>query len=230
MTFGLLTISYGRIKVLQLWLASIRRLRAEIGIDFPAIVVGDAEHKELCESYGVFHVSQQNHPATAKFNTGTQFLMEHGVDYVCITGSDDVLSTDLLRNLIVEMEKGTDLIGIDTIYFYGGDGKHKGCLRKLIAKNQILGVARCIKRSIIEKVGGRPWNREASWGMDGICLRNILPHIKTRALVQGICTDVKSRENLNKITLWLGKIDTASDPNIFYDTLGEEEKLILSQI
>jgi glycosyltransferase involved in cell wall biosynthesis len=229
MKFGILTISYRRQKILHLFLASIKRLRNDCGY-FPCIVVGDEEHKGLCEAYEVFHVTQENHPATAKWNTGVDYLMGIGCDYIVITGSDDIVSTPLMLNLISEMEKGTDLVGISTIYFYASDGKHKGSLRKLTANKQILGVARCISRNVIEKTGLPLWNKESSWGMDGICLRNIRPHVKTMKIVEGVCVDVKNNESLNKFTFWLSRIHTESPPEIFYSILSDEEKQILSEI
>jgi hypothetical protein len=227
-SFGIITISYKRTKVLQLFLASIKRLRREVGM-FPCVVVGDEEHKNLCGQYDVTHITQANHPATAKFNTGVAYMMFLGVDYVVVMGSDDIMSTDLLKNLIREMENGYDLIGISQLYFYAGDGKYRGKLRHLVTHGQYLGVARCIHRRIIGKVSPL-WNAERSWGMDGIALRNIAPHIKTKKLVEGICTDVKTEENLNKFHFWTTRIDMNTPPKVFYDTLGEEEKVILSEI
>ena len=228
MKFGIVTISYRRTEVLHLFLASIKRLRSEVG-DFPCVVVGDAEHASLCRKYEVVHLTQANHPATAKWNTGVGFLMENGCDYICIMGSDDVMSTDLLKNLIIEMDKGTDLIGINTVYFYAGDGSHRGKLRKLEAPRQILGVARTIRRGIIEQAGPL-WKADKSWGMDHLCLRSILPYVVTSKIVEGVCVDVKTRESLNKFTFWLGKIPHGAAVELFYDIMSEEEKQLLQMI
>jgi hypothetical protein len=229
MNWGLLTISYKREKVLKLFLASIKRLRIDIGY-FPVVIVGDEEHKTMCEEYNVYHVTQTNHPATAKFNTGVAYLMSLQCRYVMITGSDDIASTPLMKNLISAMDNDYDLIGISSTYFFAADGPHKGSLRHLKTKDQILGIFRVVHRRLIEKVGGVLWNKEASWGMDGIALRNIQPHVRTWKIVEGDCFDVKTKENLNKITFWLSKLKTAEDPNIFYNILSEEEKQILSEI
>lgn len=228
MTFGILTISYKRPKVLHLFLASIKRLRNEVGY-FPCVVVGDEEHKQLCGQYEVFHVTQINHPATAKFNTGVDYLMGLDCKYILISGSDDIISTTLLKRCITEMELDYDLVGISSIYFYAADGQHKGSLRHLKTKDQILGVCRCVNRRVIEKVGV-VWNKDASWGMDGIALRNIQPHVKTWKIVEGDCFDVKTKENLNKITFWMSKLQNQEDPEKFYSILSDEEKQILNEI
>ena len=229
MTFGILTISYKRPKVLHLFLASIKRLRGDVGY-FPCVVVGDEEHKQLCEQYEVTHITQTNHPATAKFNTGVDYLMGLDCKYILISGSDDIISTTLLKRCITEMELDYDLVGISSIYFYAADGQHKGSLRHLKTKDQILGVCRCISRRVIEKVGGVLWNKDASWGMDGIALRNIQPHVKTWKIVEGDCYDVKTKENLNKITFWMSKLQNQEDPEKFYSILSDEEKQILATI
>jgi hypothetical protein len=232
-TFGILTISYRRPKILELFCASIQRLRKELDIFIPCVVVGDAEHYEICSKYHIQHITMPNHPATAKWNRGVDYLMSIGVDYCVIMGSDDIASTNLVKNLMAEMDKGTDLIGINTIYFVAGDGQYKGEMRKLVAERQILGVARTIKREVIEKTGVL-WNKESSWGMDGICLLNILPNVKTKALVQGECFDIKTlkenRVQLNNYSFWQSKIKTTEDISIFYSAISEEEKQIFNEL
>jgi len=229
MKFGLLTISFKRPRVLQLFLASIKRLRNDCGY-FPCVVVGDEEHKQLCEQYKVHHIAMKNHPATDKWNKGVDYLMDIGCDWVVITGSDDICSTPLMKTLMSEMDNDYDLIGISNIYFYAADGKYKGSLRKLETNDQILGVCRCIHRRIIDKVGGVLWNKADSWGMDGIALRNIRPHVKKWKIVDGIVVDVKTSINLNKYTFWTSRTDGLCPPEIFYNIMGEEEKKILNEI
>jgi hypothetical protein len=234
-SFGILTISFKRPKVLELFCASIKRLREELNMFIPCIVVGDAEHYEICSKYHIEHITMPNHPATAKWNRGVEYLMSIGVDYCVVMGSDDIASTNLAKNLITQMNSGIDLIGINTIYFVAGDGQYRGQMRKLIAERQILGVARTINREVIEKTGVL-WNKESSWGMDGICLKNILPNVKTRAIVQGDCFDIKTlnqnegRVQLNNFSFWMSKIQNAEDINIFYSAISEEEKQIFSEL
>jgi hypothetical protein len=42
--------------------------------------------------------------------------------------------------------------------------------------------------------------------------------------------DVKTSESLNKITLWLSKLNMAFHPDVFYAILSEEEKRLLAEI
>jgi len=226
--FGIMTISYKRPQVLKLFLSSIKRLKMDIGVDFPCVVVGDEDHKIMCEEYNVCHISMANHPATRKWNRAVDYLMGQECEYIVITGSDDIMSTDLLKKLITEMEKGYDLIGIKTIYFYCAEGKQNGQMRRLVSTN-ILGVARTIKRSIIEKTGVI-WDKDSSWGMDSICAKNIARYVRTLKVIDGVIVDVKTSDSLNKFSMWDGRLGGAASPKIFFDIMGEEEKEILQTI
>ena len=229
-TFGILSISHKRDKVLELFCTGVQRLRAEMEMFIPCVVVGDEEHYEICSKYSIHHIAQSNHPATRKWNTGVAYLMGLGVDYILILGSDDLCSTDLVKNLYAQMQKGTHLIGINSVHFYSADGEFRGKMRNLSAPKQLLGVARCISKDIIYKVDGVPWNKDSSWGMDAICLRNILQHVKTSALVEGDCYDIKTKESLNRWTFWKGRIPQEENPARFYNILSEDELRLLLQI
>jgi glycosyltransferase involved in cell wall biosynthesis len=229
-SYGIITISFRRAKVLELWCASIKRLRLETEQFIPAVVVGDAEHYEICSKYHIHHIAMQNHPATRKWNKGIEYLMGLGVDYVMILGSDDIVSTDLLKTLMTTMESNVDLIGIKTIYFYCAEGKQKGQIRKLVSTNT-LGVCRTIHRRVIEQTGVL-WKKDSSWGMDSECARNIAPFVRSMKVVDGIVVDVKNSESLNKWTMWSGRLpESACAPKeLFLGILSEEEKEILESI
>lgn len=224
-----MTINFGRPKIFRLWCASVKRLRRDVGY-FPAVVVSDAVDADVCEEFNIEHITQTNHPATAKFNTAVNYLMSIHCRYICVVGSDDVISTMLLKSLILEMDKGIDLIGISTIYFYSAEGKKKGHLKKLEAPKQILGVARTISKKVIDAVGGDLWSRPSSWGMDGICMKTIMPHVTSVKVVDGMAVDVKTSQNLNKFSFWDGKLQTEEDPQEFYNVLSQEELSILQSI
>jgi glycosyltransferase involved in cell wall biosynthesis len=227
-SFGILTINNGRPKVLNLWCASVKRLREDLQMYIPAVVVSGAEDKSMCQKYFINHITQQNNPASRKWNTGVSYLMNQNLDYIIICGSDDIISTNLLKNILIETEEETDLIYLNIIYFYGGDGAFRGQLRRLTTK-QILGVGRTISRRVI-KATGTLWTRDRNWGMDGDCWKNISPHVQTKAVVEGVVVDVKTSENLNSMNFWMGKLKEECNPKIFYEILGEEEKQILASL
>ena len=228
-SFGIITISHGRDSVLRLFCASIRRLRYELDMYVPCVIVGDAEHKEICDEYKVVHIPQENIPVPAKWNRAVEYAINQGWQYIVISGSDDILSTQLIRNLQEKMELGYDLIGVKEVYFYCGDGRYKGQIRRLDIHQGISGVARTISRKIFEKAHPM-WKKNAGWGMDGDCLRNITQFIETQAKVEGLVFDIKTRENLNKFTLWMQRSEVNYPQETFLNILSEEEKQILQTL
>jgi glycosyltransferase involved in cell wall biosynthesis len=229
-SFGILTISHGRPNVLKIFCASIKRLKLDLGTHIPCVCVGDEEHADICAEYGIWHIPHLNQPATAKWNRGVEYLMSLGVDYVIVMGSDDIMSTELLKNLIGAMEKGYDLIGINEIYFYAGDGRHRGLLRLLSSPHAIYGVARTISSRIIKETHPM-WRSNKSWGMDGDCLRTIKPYVKTIKIVNGLCFDIKTMDTqMNRFTFWMSKLHMNYPKELFLNILGEEEKQILNTL
>lgn len=232
MTFGVLTINNRRPTVLNLFLASMRRLRKEVGIDFPVVCVSGVEDRKMCAQYGVHHIVQANRPASMKWDTGMSFLQKLNLDYVLVLGSDDIMSTDLLRAYMTEMEKDVDLIGLNEIYVYDGDGNTKGALRRYTS-SRVLGVGKMLNKRILDKVEWRGWvsSHPRSWGMDGLLARNTDKHIRTKSMVSGVVVDVKSADSLNKFTMFVvNHKGTPAKVEIFYDILGEEEKIILKSL
>ena len=227
-SFGIATINYGRPGVLRLWCASIRRLRAELDMFIPAVVVSGEEDKAICNEYKIWHVTQQNRPVTEKFNRSYAYMKSQGLDYVVLSGSDDIMSTQLVRNLMVEMEKGTDLIGVTSIYFYAGDGLMRGKLVRLDHRN-ILAPAKTVSAKVLDGCDWRPWNIEKNWGMDAIFAKSIAPHVKTKKAVGGMVVDVKTRVNLNSFNIW-GRRLPVVDPQELYGWLSNEELTILNSL
>lgn len=228
-TFGIVSISYKRPQILEIFCASVQRLRTELDMFIPCVIVGDAEHYEICSKYKIHFIPMANHPATRKWNAGMDYLINNmGLNYAIISGSDDLMSTTLVKNLMLEMAKGTDLIGIKTVYFYSADGKHRGQMKKL-ESTQILGVARTLSARLVKETGV-VWKEDKSWGMDAICSRSIGRYVKSIAFVDGIVVDVKSCESLNRWSMWSGRLPNSADPNLFYNIIGEEEKQLLDLI
>ena len=180
--FGVITISHGRDDIFRLWCASIRRLREEVGW-FPVFVAGDEQHKSICSEYEIYHWTRPNEPVSQKWNDAMQVMMaDEKVKYCMITGSDDIISTPLLKDIVRLTEGGYDMIGIKQIWFYCAEGLLKGRARVLSKGKhpQFLGVCKTLSRRVIDKTG-MLWTRDRNWGMDAECTRNTSRHIKTTA-------------------------------------------------
>ena len=229
---GIITISHGRDEIFRLWCASIRRLRSEVGW-FPVVVAGDEQHKPICDEYDIYHWTRPNEPASRKWDDAMEVMMldERKVKYVMISGSDDIISTALLKNILSLSAQDYDLIGIKKIYFYCAEGLYKGRVRGIESK-QFLGVCKTLHRRVIEKMGTL-WTLDRSWGMDADCTRNTSPHIRTQALAEGVVFDIKTNENLNRYTMVQNKETNEKnwpfevEDTLLWTIIGDEEKQIL---
>lgn len=232
MSFCILTLNYGRPQVFKLFCASTRRLREQTGYNFPVIVVSEPNDAPLCEEYGLTHIIHPNIPVTEKWNRGIEYIKQLDCEYVVITGSDDIWSTDTLLCLVESMKSGVDMIGIRELYVYDADGLSRGKLIKITSKN-FYGVGKAIHRRVLEKVDWKPWVYHAprNWGMDSILYKNISPFIQTRAEYGGIITDVKSKDSLNNFSMFERNHKGVLCPHeLFYSYLSKEERTILDSI
>ena len=227
--FGVVTINNGRPKVFKLFCASMKRLRTQVGIDFPVVCVSGIEDRKTCDEYGIGHIVQANKPVSRKFDTACKYMQALGLEYVIVMGSDDIMSTSLLKSLISEMNKGISLIGIKELYFYGTEKNFKGKLL-YIRLTSLAGVCRTIHKSILDKVDWMPWNADKGWGMDGLMMKRIRPYVTTQSVVEGLVCDVKSDCNLNRFSYWNSKVKEPTPAKVFYDILSDEELEILHTI
>ena len=231
MSFAFITINFHRPSILRLFGASIKRLRAETGIDFPVVCVSEPDDADVCREYGLTHIIHPNIPVNEKWNRGCEYIRDLGVDYVIVSGSDDVFSTATLSSLIEQMNKGIDFIGLNQVYVYDTDGDHRGELLSFTRKG--IGVGRTIHRRVLEAVNWKPWEygEGRNWGMDSILYKNISPHIKSKVTIDGVIVDCKSHQNINKFTMFKSNYGGHVEPkSTFYNFLSKEEKDILASI
>jgi hypothetical protein len=229
-SLGIIAPNFGRPKILSLFGASIQRLRRELDIYIPVCIISGAEDKPICDKYFLTHIIQENKPVTSKFNRGMAYMKSIGIDYVLVSGSDDLFSTDTIRRIMEEAEKGFDLIGLLDIYFYAGDGQYKGQLRHLTHK-RILGVGKTISARVLDKVDWRPWQKEKNWAMDALLTQSIMPHVKSiSALSDTFVCDCKTCDNINKSGFWMTKLKEKIDPVKLYEKLSNEELQILKTL
>lgn len=234
MKIGIVTINYNRPRILDLWLASMDRLRKECG-PMPVVVVSERADADACADHGVHHIYQQNEPVSFKWNTGVQWLMEQGVDYVMIVGSDDIVSTDLMRKILaaanyrVSPDYGYDVIGVDKLCFYGNIRGRSGLLIPL-HQHRMLGVCKTISRSVLEPINGVICPKGVGSGMDALVTKTIAPHVRSTKIVDGMVVDVKSRRNINKLSYWAAKIKDRLPLSTFYDILSKEERILLERV
>jgi len=232
-TIGIIAPNFGRPKILELWCASIQRIRQELVIWIPAVVISGEEDKKVCDRYLINHIVRPNKPVSEKFNAGMEFMREnyesHPIDYVIISGSDDIFSSDTVRQIMCACEEGYDVVGIDNIYFYGTEGMHRGKFCQLKG-TKMLGVGKTISRKVLDMVDWRPWTEPKNNGMDWLVTHAIMPHAKSyKTLSNTMVVDCKSKTNLNSMNLWVQKFPSQS-PDRFYSILSDRELTILNSI
>ena len=229
-TFCIITANHNRPKIFTLWCMGIQRLRKELGIDFPAVVVSDYKDVASAKSYDIHHIDQKNNPVNEKFNTACKYAETLGVDYVMVLGSDDLVTTDTMRKYLEAMEDGVDVIGVNSVYFYATQGDHRGTLL-FLQRKAILGVGRMVSRYVMDKVEWRPWNVRKDWALDAMMWKNISPHIREMVVFDdGMIVDCKSRHTMNKFELWMRKINDPLPRDIFWDNISETEQNMLGLI
>jgi hypothetical protein len=230
-TVGIITTNHLRPHILNLFGAGIKRLREELNLDIPVVCVSGEEDEAILDQYKIKHIVQENIPVSNKFNTACEYMNSLGVEYTCILGSDNLIATDTFKRLMGEMRFGIDLIGIDQIYFYCTYGLERGEIVMLKTQDaKMLGVAKCIKRSVLEAVNFRPWNRNANFGLDAIARQAMIPYVKTRSIVSDAkVVDVKSPMNINKYHVFSRRLEKLDPEKLFY-FLGAEEQSILKAL
>ncbi len=231
MSFAILTINFHRPQIIRLFGASIKRLRAETGIDFPVVCVSEPDDADVCREYGLTHIIHPNNPVSEKWNVACEYVRNTDALYTIVLGSDDIMSTATLSSLIEQMNKGIDFIGLNQVYVYDTDGDHRGEL--LSYRRSGIGVGRTISRRLLNAVNWKPWEYGVgrNWGMDAILYKNISPHIRSKAMIDGVIVDCKSHQNINKYTMFKSNYRGRVEPvSTFYDFLSQEEKDILASI
>ena len=230
-SLGIITINHKRPQVLTLWCAQIKRIREELNLYIPAVVVSEEEDKPICDRYHVVHITQENKPVTSKFNRAFKYMQGQGQDYVMTLGSDDIVSTQFVKDTMALMETGVDLIGVWSFYFYSGHGRDRGKLVKLERPNTrtFLGIGRTVSSRVLDQCDWTLWDVEKNWGMDAIASKTLAKYTETRATVEGMIVDVKTDKNLNSFRIWSKRLPEV-DPQEFYRILSKEELEILKSL
>ena len=209
----------------------IKRLRNDTQTYIPAVVVSEECDKTVCNQYKVWHVTQNNHPVTEKFNRAFQYMKGQNVDAVMITGSDDIFSTRFYEATLAQVNNDIDVVGINSLYFYAGDGQSRGQMVKLVRapETPLLGTGKTVSKRVLDQCDWRLWNQQRNWGMDAIASKTINQYTKSRVAIDEMLVDVKTRTNLNSFNVW-GKRLPQIPAQRFYEILSEEELQILKSL
>lgn len=219
---GIITANFGRLDVLNIFCAGIKRLRYDTGMNIPCVSAGDISGKSLFDKYGITFIEHPNKPLTSKFNRACLELKDK-VEYVLIMGTDDLISTTAFNSVVAEAAKGTDLIGFDSIYFYGLDDIFTGKLVHF-SHTTVLGVGRTVSARVLNNVYWQPWGQDRDRGIDCVMLDTVRPYVRTSTLLKNyFLVDLKSSLNLNKLHFWYKKLGALPNSNLLWSNIGQEE-------
>lgn len=224
---GIVVTNFLRVEILRIFCAGVARLRYETGLPIPTVCVGGEEGKQICEFYNITHITYPNRPLTYKFNRACEELRGK-VDHIMIMGSDNLLATESFLAIQAEADKGIDLIGLDSVYFFAMDDVHTG---KLIPfKNtKVLGVARTVSKRVLDIVGWRPWGEvPKDRSIDTHMLDIVRPLVKSSSLLSDqYVFDLKTKFNLNPVRFWAEKLGTIN-PDILWSHIGQKETMLIN--
>lgn len=225
---GIITANFGRVPILRIFCAGIRRLREETGMNIPVVCVGDISGKRVCEEYNIEHIVFPNKPLTGKFNRAC-IELKGRCRYISIFGSDNLIATSSFLKIYEECERGTDLIGLSEVYFMCLDDSHAG---KLIhfRHTTVLGVGRTVRAGILDDVSWMPWTTQKNRGIDVVMLDSIRDSVKTSVLLNGeFVFDLKTSLNLNPVHHWAKKLGYMPTAELFWSKIGLEEKELVQE-
>lgn len=224
MKIAFVTTNHGREKILQIYLEGIDRLRGQTDVDIESIVVG--EDNAITGFYDCIHIPYKNEPLTEKFNVGCQVARDIDADYVMIMGSDNILSIEVLNEMMSHPE--SNFLAPRDIYFLAVDGEFKG--QAIYILSSVIGCSRLLRRDLLDKVDWTPWNRESMKAIDGIMYRHMQPHfINPYVFVAkdfgGKIVDIKSSENINTFDRWKAMARVPLEESLSFISDKEREML-----
>jgi len=164
------TMMWKRFDLFQLWCDHIKRLQKECPeIEIIPISVGSegSASKSICDSNDVFYMEHANLPLRNKANARLTFAKQFNPDYILFLGSDDIISTSLLKEYIHHMLKGVHIIEVMDLYYFDRITKQSAYCKGYTSRrrlNEPMAVARCISKFVANEFDWKLWttNRNSS--------------------------------------------------------------------
>ena len=226
------TYFHERFPMYRVHAMGVKRLQEVFGVIPVVVCSSEAPHEEFVRKMGFDYYEHPNRPLGTKANYTARLTKNYDPDYVIFLDGDDIISNTLMIEYIRCMEKGYDVIGVKDIYFYSLNPKrikygvfgHWGYeYRGPSDKN--LGLAKCLSKSMLEKIDWKPFNDRVNSGLDGTMRARVGKYCPRIAGIEVrknnlFCVDIKTLGNLNGI----GNFDLLElDPDMMYNHLPPEE-------
>jgi hypothetical protein len=113
-------------------------------------VISENEYKRVCTDYGFDWVMTENTPVGRKINYGFSQSLKYDYDYLMVMNSDSVIDSKLLDEVYEPFfESLNPFFGINRITYVNFLTKQA---RDFTYEFSVLGVGKCIHRSVVEKL------------------------------------------------------------------------------
>lgn len=163
----LLTSVWKRPKLTKIVLRTYQQLQQSLAdrIELCLLAVGSENDasQALCEEYGFNYVEHPNSPLSYKWNAGVKAAETYNPDGLIIFGSDDLISSEMLRAYAEKLKKGLQFFGVRDMYFfdpittrlgYWGGYEHTSMKDR---SGEPIGCGRCFSRSVLERMDWNLW-------------------------------------------------------------------------
>lgn len=127
-------------------------------------VLSEREFIPLCEEYGFDWVFEENEPVGNKINTGIRSTLGYAYDYLMMMNSDDVVKAELIDKYYEPFfESLNPYFGVDKVTYVNWYTKEA---REYSYEYSVLGIAKMIRRDVVESLKGNLYPEKLSKGLD----------------------------------------------------------------
>lgn len=183
---GIVTPAYKRYDLLKKYCIYMQKLVKKFKKNsiklMPILISDDKKIKEISSNNHIKCLNYKNEPLSEKWNYGIYYFKEKKVDAIIILGSDNFISFDSIKvykNTL--LDEKIDVLGFRDIYYWHKEMScgfyHRGYTIDRVGEP--IGAGRMLKKSALDKMQWRPWNKEKNVGLDS-CLNKRINNEKLR--------------------------------------------------
>ncbi len=135
-------------------------------------VISEPEYIDVCEDFGFNWVAAPNNPLGGKINKGIKVALKYQWDYLMMMNSDNVIKVKLIDDVYQPFfDSNEKFFGIDKvtyINFYTNEA------REFSYEYSVLGIGKCIRRDVVEQLGGALYRHELNKCLDDTMMDNLM--------------------------------------------------------
>ncbi len=212
MKIAIVTGTWGRPTIFELFAQGIKNLPEIKGVELEVIVAGSEGKwsRERVKKHGFHYIEIENHPLAAKMNKTLHKAKKLKSDYVICLGSDDIMSPNIYKYYISLFRDGFDFIGVTDCYFYNIMNRkaiYWGGYREDYRRGHTCGAFRALSKNLLDQMDWECWLNEWSHGLDtGMQLKlqkcDYTSKVFSMQQLGLYGLDIKSPDNMTKFELW----------------------------